>query len=457
MMLRKITAGLMITLLIFAQLGLTVLADEEEKTPEQIAEEELEAAVCAMPVESNNLDGWPQGPGVYAESQIVMDINTGSVLYAKNIDEKQFPASITKIMTALVALENSQLTDRVKFTEDSISFLEYGDAHIGMKAGEEISMEDALYGMMLASANEVSHAIAECAGGFGYEGFIAKMNEKAEELGCTNTHFVNANGLHDDDHYVSARDMALISAAAYQHEEFRKIIQTLQYTIPVTNITNEERIFQQNHKMLFPENPNYYENCTGGKTGYTDQALSTLVTYADDGNVQLVAVNLRSHGANVYTDARALFDYTYSNFNKIKLAGTEDTDKIESFADAGAYLLLPNNFSVSDLEISYALDEEGRDSDGIVTYSYEGQPMGSQQINFTDAYYKELKKANDIQIDKMANNDTPEDTNKGLPFIVKLLIGVVLVIIVLFMILLCIANHRQKVRAARRRRRRRRR
>ncbi|MEG0228515.1 MAG: D-alanyl-D-alanine carboxypeptidase, partial [Lachnospiraceae bacterium] len=172
--------------LVFLSTGVTIDAEDEakQKTPEQIAIEQEMAAAYAMPVNSNGLENWPQGPAVYAESAIVMDVNSGAILYAKNVDEKRFPASITKIMTALVTLENSQLTDRVKFTKDSISFLEYGDAHIGMKPGEEISMEDALYGMLLASANEVSHAIAENAGGFGYDGFIAKMNEKAEELGC---------------------------------------------------------------------------------------------------------------------------------------------------------------------------------------------------------------------------------------------------------------------------------
>ena len=115
-----------------------------------------ERAVYEMPVESNELKNWPEGPGIFAEAGIIMDMNSGAILYAKNIDEKEFPASITKIMTALVALENSKLTDKVHFTEESVAFLEYGDASIGMQPGEEITMEDALYGMLLASANEVA-------------------------------------------------------------------------------------------------------------------------------------------------------------------------------------------------------------------------------------------------------------------------------------------------------------
>ena len=165
----------------------------EEKTPEQIAEEErakLEAekqASLESQADTNLLPGWPQGPAVYAHSAVVMDMKSGAILYAKKPDEQHYPASITKIMTALVALENSELTDKVHFTEESVAFLEYGDASIGMQPGEEITMEDALYGMLLASANEVSYAIADTVGN-GYDNFIRMMNEKAEELGCTNTH-----------------------------------------------------------------------------------------------------------------------------------------------------------------------------------------------------------------------------------------------------------------------------
>ena len=162
---------------------------------------------------------------IQAPHGVLMEASTGTIIYEKDMDTRVKPASITKIMTALVALENSELTDKVHFTEESVAFLEYGDASIGMQPGEEITMEDALYGMLLASANEVSYAIADTVGN-GYDNFIRMMNEKAEELGCTNTHFTNPHGLHDEEHYVSARDMALIAAAAFQHEEFRKITNT---------------------------------------------------------------------------------------------------------------------------------------------------------------------------------------------------------------------------------------
>lgn len=212
-----------------------------------------QAAYDAVP-ETNGLKNWPQGPHVYANSAIVMEMNSGAILYGKKINDKHYPASITKLLTALVALENADPDDEVYFSEDSVSFLEYGDASIGMRPGEILSMNDALYGMLLASANEVSYAIAESVGkkmGGGFETFIQKMNERCEELGCTGSHWTNANGLHDENHYTTAHDMALIGSAVYQFDKFREVTQTLNYTIPPTNLVNESRTFQQNHKMLW--------------------------------------------------------------------------------------------------------------------------------------------------------------------------------------------------------------
>ena len=147
----------------------------------QVPSTELDS-VYYQEVQSNSIEGWAKGPQIYCESGIVMDVDSGAILYAKNIDAQHYPASITKVMTALVALENNELTDMVAFSNEDVYFLEYGDAHIGLRPGEEITMEHALYGMLLASANEVSHAIASNTEG-GYDNFLRLMNEKAKELG----------------------------------------------------------------------------------------------------------------------------------------------------------------------------------------------------------------------------------------------------------------------------------
>ena len=247
----------------------------QEKTPEELAAEEeaRRNAIYEIVPDSNNLPGWPEGPKVHAASAIVMDMESGAVLYAKAAEEQHFPASITKLLTTLVALEVGEPDDTVVFTEDSVSFLEYDDANIGMIPGEQITLRDALHGVLLASANEVSYAVAENMGikmGGSYQTFIDRMNDKAAAIGCTGSHWVNANGLHDDQHYTTAHDMARIAAAVYQHEAFRSIMEDLNYVIAPTPQQEEPRDLWQNHRMLMPDNEYYYEYCRGGKTGYTD-------------------------------------------------------------------------------------------------------------------------------------------------------------------------------------------
>ena len=344
-------------------------------------ETERQTAYAIAP-DTNSLAGWPQGPSVYGDSAIVMDMNSGAIVYGKQIDKTHYPASITKILTALVALENSELTDEVLFSEDSISFLEYGDAHIGMTPGEILSMEDALYGI---------YAIAENVGklmGGDYNTFIQKMNERSAELGCTGSHWTNPNGLHDDNHYTTAHDMALIASAVYQYDEFRTIVQTLSYTIPPTNLVNESRTFQQKHKMLWPENANYYQYCTGGKTGYTDQARTTLVTMADNGELRLAAVVLYDFGNDAYVDTRAMFDYVFDNFSKVMLSGQEKPEEIDSYADNDAYVLLPAGIGFEDLDKEIEITDE-QNREGTVTYTYQGQNVGSADVVLAKDYVAE--------------------------------------------------------------------
>ena len=423
-------------------------------------EEALQAAYDIVP-DTNNIRGWPQGPHVYGNSAVVVDMDSGAVLYGKKADERHYPASITKLMTALVALENSEPDDEVLFSQDSVSFLEYGDASIGMTPGEILSMNDAMYGMLLASANEVSYAIAESVGklmGGDYNTFLQAMNDRAEELGCTDSHWMNANGLHNDQHYTTAHDMARIASAVYQFEEFRTVTQTLNYTIGPTNLVGESRTFQQNHKMLWPGNPNYYEYCTGGKTGYTDQSRTTLVTMADNGNMRLVAVLLQDDG-DVYADTRAMFDYVYSNFSKVQLKGQPKAEGISSYEDDAAYVVLPAgiDFSSLDSEITITDKKEGT---GKVTYFYEGQDVGSADVVLTPEYVKE-QTGYDItpQITKKgsAQADTPKE-EAGLSLPVKILIGAGAAVVVLFLIFCAVVRYilvkkrRRRMAMARRRR-----
>lgn len=380
----KRSAAAVLTGIMAVTLAGNVRADET-----MTFEEARQASYDTVP-DTNNIQGWPQGPNVYGNSAIVMDMNSGAILYGKKIDDQHYPASITKLLTALVALENSELDDEVYFSEDSVSFLEPGDASIGMTPGEILSMNDALYGMLLASANEVSYAIAESTGklmGGDYNTFIQAMNDRAVELGCTGSHWTNANGLHNEQHYTTAHDMALIASAVYQFEEFRTVTQTLNYTISPTNLVGESRTFQQNHKMLWPENYNYYEYCTGGKTGYTDKSRTTLVTTADNGTLQLVAVVLQDDG-DVYADTRSMFDYGFNNFSKVLLSGEKMPEEIRSYTDSDSYVLLPDGVTFDSLDHEITVEDE-KEASGRITFFYKGQNVGSADVVLTPEYVEE--------------------------------------------------------------------
>lgn len=403
-----------------------------------------QAAYDAVP-ETNGLENWPQGPHVYANSAIVMEMNSGAILYGKKINDKHYPASITKLLTALVALENADPDDEVYFSEDSVSFLEYGDASIGMRPGEILSMNDALYGMLLASANEVSYAIAESVGkkmGGGFETFIQKMNERCEELGCTGSHWTNANGLHDENHYTTAHDMALIGSAVYQFDKFREVTQTLNYTIPPTNLVNESRTFQQNHKMLWVGAHYSYDYCTGGKTGYTDQAKTTLVTMADNADMQLVAVVLEDQG-DVYVDTRAMFDYVYANFSKVFLNEHDKPDGVRKFKTEDAYVVLPKGIDVSSLEHEITITDR-QNAAGKLTYLYKGQNVGTVEVKLTADYIKEETGYNiEPEMKSVGKKSTDKEEKTEMPIYVKLLIAVVLLVIILLAVLFSLLKYRQ--------------
>lgn len=411
--------------------------DESEGTTEVDLER-----VHSMQIQSNEWENWPEGPVTNGEAAIVMDASNGAILYAKNIDGYAYPASITKILTTLVALENADLTDTVTATADSINSLESGYANIGFKVGEEVNLEDALYAVLLASANEVSHAVGSSVGE-GYDWFIEKMNTRAKELGAVNSHFVNTNGMHDDDHYTTARDMALITQELLNnHPEFEKIAQTIQYTIGKTNITDETRTFQQVHKMFYEGSEYFDSRVIAGKTGYTIPARNTLVTCTDDGNRKLITVVLKTYGRNVYVDTEALINYGYDNFDKIDITQSilpeELSEKVLSVDDA-SYVTVPKGITLDDLKVDFTEEENGR---GVLSYTYNGQNVGTVQVTVPEAKKevepvekKEEKKLEGLSIVKII----------ALFFIIVALLFVVLLVILLI--------YREKKRAERRRRR----
>ena len=356
------------------------------------------SAVCLGKVDVKAADYWPDAPETLSPSVILMEESTGTILYEKNMDEAHYPASITKIMTTLLALENGNLSDMVTFSDDAINNTE--GSGIARDYGEQMTLEQCLYGVMLESANECAYAVAEHVGGT-VENFVDMMNAKAKELGCTNTHFANPHGLQDENHYTTAHDMALIAQAAYQNETFRIIIGTKMYTIPPTNKHAEETVLRNHHDMLCTyhnANRKYlYPYCVGGKTGYTATANSTLVTYAEKDGMTLICVVMDTQSPNQFIDTVNLFDYAFDNFQVLNVAENDTNYSAETTVDNGnldniapfveldkdAVIVLPKTAEFSDTSSSVEYNDSDPEIAGSITYTYAGRNVGKVDIKTT--------------------------------------------------------------------------
>lgn len=368
---------------------------------------------------------WPKGPSITAEAAILMDVNTGTILFEKNPHKQLYPASITKIMTTLLALENSNLSDTVTYSKSAIYNLRYDSSKIYANVGEKLTVEQSLYGIMLASAGDCSNGIAEHVSG-SIEAFAGLMNKKAEDLGCQNTHFVNPHGMPDNNHYTSAYDMALITKAALQYEQFRKIAGAKKYTIPPTNLQKESRYLTNHHKMLIKSNYTY-EGCEGGKTGYTVASGYTLVTYAKRGDMELLCVILKDAATEHYTDTAKLFDWGFENFKSLNISSYLSENQLSNYtlfdkaalkADDGAdyvieidknsSILIPKTASFDDLKPTFTKNynkDTSIPSIRTISYTFSGKEVGSVAVNF-------IKISNSVE-DNYNNLDNAEISIKN--------------------------------------------
>jgi len=247
-------------------------------------------------------------PSIGAQGAAVYNANTGEFLYEKNGDTQFAPASITKIMTGLLTVEQANLDDTVYFKSSAVANLDSGATTLPVRAGDSMSVRDALYAMMLKSANEVSNGLAEHIGG-SVAGFSNMMNNRARELGATHTNFVNPNGLNNQNHKTTAKDMALIAAEAFRNPTFRAVAGSGSYTFTATNSKSAPSSVKMHHKMVTGEIS--YDGVIGGKTGYTKSAGNTLVTAAERNGIRLVVVVLKCSGTH-YDDTKKLLDYGFS-------------------------------------------------------------------------------------------------------------------------------------------------
>ena len=342
---RNFLSCLLIIAIVLATISPTVLfAAEDIAQDEQVYDEtyteETEEYVEETPeaydwtIETNELKKWPQGPRVEAEGATVMDLDTGAFLYSKNAEAKLYPASITKIMTMLVALEHisdSDLDTKVKASESALAPIDSDSSQIWLSVGEKITVRSALYAIMLASANDAANVIAEYVGG-SMDNFVKMMNDKAKELGCVNTHFVNPHGLHNKKHYTCAHDMALIAQAAFQIPLFRKITKTVEYKIPKTKYMKEDRWLVNHQKMLYEDGEFTYKNCEGGKTGFTAEAgycyVGSLRRDERTFIVALLACGWPDNKGYKWKDTRRLMEYGLEHYHYREVYSNTAPDKL---------------------------------------------------------------------------------------------------------------------------------
>lgn len=366
----------------------------------------LLGVVCLLPMHILPVQAeeyWPEGPQIEGESAIVMEVSTGTVLYEKNSHEHSYPASITKIMTSLLAVENSGLDEKVTFSQDAVYKTE--GSGIWRDIDEVMTMRECLYGLMLESANECGYAIAEHTGK-SYDNFITMMNDKARELGCKDTHFNNPHGLPDEDHWTCAYDMALISREALQNDIFRMIVNTRRYTIPPTNKHSEETYLSNHHMMLNnwkSEERYLYDYCIGGKTGYTSVAGSTLATFAEKDGMTLICVVMKEKSPNHYLDTRTLFDYCFENYQLWNVAEnekkyTEGAQELKIFENEESFIglnqkgciVLPVAVNFEDAVPKISETHNDDQVVGRIEYTYANRNVGGTDIEITGAKVTEF-------------------------------------------------------------------
>ena len=378
---------------------------------------------------------------VDSPSVMLIEAKTGNVLYEKNSEEKMYPASTTKIMSAILTLENVQdLSQKVTVSYNAVFSVPTDYASDTLKVGEELSIEELLYALLVKSSNEAAIVLAEYIGG-STQSFTSMMNTKAQELGCTNTNFVNPNGIHNKDHYTTAKDLSLI---AMKDETFRKIVNTVSHTLPSTNkYDRADRNLITTNELINKKNKNYYEYAIGIKTGFTSQAKNCLVAGASKDGIELIAVILGadktdSKGYSVRTkDAKKLFEYVYNNFTnkevstanntivgeiKVKKA-TKDTKNLKLMTDTDVDILVTNDKVNEDIQGNLELNQN------IKAPISKGTHLGTITYNIDGTEYK-------------ANVIASEDVQKS--NILLSILGILVAIALLFIIYIFMEKSRGK-------------
>lgn len=315
-------------------------------------------------------------PIVGCKAAYVAEPLTGKVIYEKNAHEPMYPASTTKILTALVVMENCQMTDKATVSKRALDLVPAGYSNAKLQVGEELTIQDLLYALLIPSANEAANVLAEHVSG-SVEAFVELCNNRAKELGCENLHFVNTNGMHDENHYCSAYDLYLIAKECRKYDVFNEIVKTKSFTVPATNIyPRDDRTFQNTNELLL-SGTYYYPYCTGIKTGHTTPAGECLVASSSYNNLDLISVVLggklkNSQGLNErFYDTKQLFEFAYDNYSikeiteygqtvaTIKVGkATKETAKLDAIVDADISTIVPNSIDKDNISSSISMRDD---------------------------------------------------------------------------------------------------
>ena len=369
---------------------------------------------------------------IYSDAVILIENQTGKTLYEKNSEQKMYPASTTKILTAILSIEKGNLNDKVTVSKTAIAQMKPGYTSAYLSEGEIISVEDLLKVLLINSANDASNVLAEYISG-SIDSFVTLMNEKSKELGCTNTHFVTTNGLHDDNHYTTAKDLAIIARYCMQNETFRKIVSMKKCVIPATNKSNE-RIYKNTNDLINPTSGYYYKSCIGIKTGFTSEAKNCLISACSKNGLQVIAVVLgasitENHKSARYVDSKTLYDYTYSNYsiqNIAKASSVIETIEVKNATDETKSLDLKLE---KDLNVLVNNKDKENIKTEIVLKDNISAPIATNSVVGSITY---IVGADKYTINLLASHDVEKKEN--IIWILRLSLFLILLILIIFII-----------------------
>ena len=357
-------------------------------------------------------------PEPRAKAALLFDLKGGRVIYENKSAERNYPASVTKIMTALLALEKGNLTDVITVSDNALADITYLHSKIGLKSGEQMTLENLLTGLLVASANDAANVIAEYISG-DIQSFVALMNQKAAELGMTNTHFANPHGFHDDNHYTTAADISIMAREALKNSKFCELVKIKTIKLPATNLNEERMISSTNHLISRYRNTfHYYPYATGVKTGATDEAGNCLVSTAEKNGMSLMAIVLGCENAdqkeNAYSfvDSKAMFEYVFENYKSVTIATTSDIisdSKVYEAKDSTRVALSPSKDIVMLLPKDYLEENIVKDikpAENISAPIEKGVNLGSATYTYKDA---NGLSTHAIQVDLLAANEVKRD------------------------------------------------